>query len=251
MRTNRPAQTLLLAIAISSSLAAAEAPATLFAVGTAHDSDTGYLLYREYHYCEQDRLLCTVEYRDTFGLIFAKKHLDYRQSPVSPALVFSDYRRGVEVRIPAGANQGVVVDAGFDNFVRSIWDTLVSGDSKKFLFLPMGFDAPFKMKAERSHASDCPPATLCLKIAVDSWFLGIITDPIELAYSRTERRLHKFSGISNIKAENGQSLSVDIHYRYDADPQLMVFPQASGLCCEPNSGSSRISCCLQHQKVPL
>ena len=168
-------------------------------------------------------MLCTVQYRDSLGVIFAEKHLDYRQNPLSPSLLMTDYRSGVESRVSTSTQENLVVDAGFDNFVRSIWDTLDAGGNAKFPFLVVGFDKPIKMKAHRSTAGDCTAAELCLEIKLDSWFLGMIIDPIELSYARAVRRLLRFSGISNIKGENGESQNVDIHYQYD-NGQLLVPP---------------------------
>jgi hypothetical protein len=216
-------RTLLLVMLLSSRLVGAEQLPPPDVVGNAYDRDTGYFVYSEHHFCEEDQLLCTVQYRDSLGVIFAEKNLDYRKNLMSPLLVMTDYRSGVESRVPASEQENLVVDAGFDNFVRSIWDTLEAGGKAKFPFLVVGFDKPIKMKARRNSAGDCTAAELCLDIKLDSWFLGMIIDPIELSYSRAQRRLLRFSGISNIKDENGESLNVDIHYQYE-NGLLLVAP---------------------------
>lgn len=215
------AQTLLLAGLLSSILARAEHLPPGSVVGKAYDRDTGYFVYSEHHICGEDRQLCTVQYRDSFGVIFAKKDLDYRHNPITPSLVMTDYRRGEEVRVPASDQDNLVVDAGFDNYVRRIWEVLDAGDKTKFSFLVVGFDKPIKMMARRSNTDDCAAAELCLEINLDSWLLGKFIAPIELSYSRADRRLLRFSGISNIKDVNGESLHVDIHYQYDEELVLL------------------------------
>ena len=210
-------QTLLLAGLLSSMLAGAEQLAAGSVVGKAYDRGTGYFVYSEHHICGEDRQLCTVQYRDSFGVIFAKKDLDYRHNPITPSLVMTDYRRGEEVRVPAMGQDNLVVDAGFDNYIRSIWEVLDAGDKAKFPFLIAGFDKPIKMMALRSKDDDCTATELCLEINLDSWLLGKFIAPIELSYSRAERRLLRFSGLSNIKDVNGGSLHVDIHYQYDEE----------------------------------
>ena len=79
------------------------------------------------------------------------------------------------------------------------------------------------MRADRADQQACSQDELCLEIKVDSWLLGILASPIELAYSREDRKLLRFSGVSNIKGKNGESLHVDILYAY-GDALLMAGP---------------------------
>jgi hypothetical protein len=217
MRAKHITQALVLAVVFASTLAHAQQPTPPTVIGNAYDRDTGHFLYSEHHFCAADQMLCTVQYRDNLGEIFATKDLDYRQNPISPSLTMTDYRRDMQLRIPASEQSNVVVDAGFDNYVRSIWEDLDAGNKATFPFLVAGFDKPVKMKALRNDSNDCTSAELCLEINLDSWFLGMIIDPIELSYSRADRKLRRFSGISNIKDEDGDSLNVDIHYQYDEE----------------------------------
>jgi hypothetical protein len=217
MRAKRITLALVCAVAFASTLARAQQPTPPTVIGNAYDRDTGHFLYSEHHFCAADQMLCTVQYRDNLGEIFATKDLDYRQNPISPSLTMTDYRRDMQLSIPASEQPNVVVDAGFDNYVRSIWEDLDAGDKATFPFLVAGFDKPVKMKALRNDSDDCTSAELCLEINLDSWFLGMIIDPIALSYSRADRKLRRFSGISNIKDEDGDSLNVDIRYQYDEE----------------------------------
>lgn len=220
MLTNLLPKTLVFIMLFFSRLVVAEQLPLPSVVGSAYDRDTGDFLYSEHHFCRENLMQCTVQYRDSFGVIFAKKHLDYRQSPTSPSLVMTDYRSGEELRVPTSTQTNLVVDAGFDNFIRSTWDTLDAGGNVRFRFLVAGSEKPIKMKALRSNYDGCITSELCLEINLNSWFLRMIIDPIELSYSRADRRLLRFSGISNIKGENGETLNVDIHYLYEDKPLL-------------------------------
>ncbi|MEH6592581.1 MAG: hypothetical protein V7746_20105 [Halioglobus sp.] len=206
----------LLAMAFSSMGLADDNPVPTV-IGTAYDQQSGHFLYIEQHFCSADSHLCTVEYRDSFGAIIAQKRLDYSQSLISPGLVMNDYRQDIEVTVPAGNRNDTVVDAGFDNYVRSKWDELFSGDAVRFPFLVLGFDKPLKMRADRDETPDCGDDKLCLSVSLDSWILGMLTDPIELSYTRDTRKLARFSGVSNIKGDAGEALMVDIHYQYEND----------------------------------
>jgi hypothetical protein len=70
------------------------------------------------------------------------------------------------------------------------------------------------MRAVAPSDAACGPTELCLEVKLDSWLLGMLAPPIELAYDRNERKLLRYRGISNIRDSSGKSQSVEIHYRY-------------------------------------
>ena len=182
--------------------------------GSAYDRSSGNLIYRELHFCDFSLTQCTIDYRDATGELIAQKLLDYRTGPHSPTLVVKDFRGDEQTDLTLTGNPDWVVDAGFDNFVRSKWDSLESGEVVKFPFLIPGFEKPLKMRAQRADEDKCTAAELCLEIVLDSWLLGMLVDPIALSYSRSERKLLRFQGISNLRGSDGESLDVDIRYHY-------------------------------------
>jgi hypothetical protein len=182
--------------------------------GSAYDRSSGDLIYREYHFCDLASIQCSVEYRDAADELIAQKQLDYSAGPYSPTLVMNDFRQEEEISLNLAGSPDWVVDAGFDNFVRSKWDMLDAGEVVKFPFLVPGFEKPLKMRAQRADKDSCVSDELCLEIVLDSWLLGMLVDPIALSYSRPERKLLRFQGISNIRGSNGESLDVDILYQY-------------------------------------
>jgi len=210
----------LVFLALFSGAVLSHSPGARVVVGTAYDKDTGSILYTEHHSCTDEGRICTVQYRDTAGVTIANKTLDYRHSLFSPALTMSDFRADLELTLPAGADNNVVVDAGFDNYVRSIWKQLELGETVRFPFLVAGFDEPISMRVGPTTSGSCDSAVLCLEVRIDSWLLGMLADPIELSYSRVDRTLLRFSGVSNIKGTDGESLNVDIHYRYEDEVLL-------------------------------
>ena len=182
--------------------------------GSAYDRSSGSLIYREFHFCDLSSTQCSVDYRDATGELIAQKLLDYRTGPHSPTLVVKDFRGDEQADLTLTGNPDWVVDAGFDNYVRSNWDTLDSGEVVKFPFLVPGFEKPLNMRARRTDEDSCFAAELCLEIVLDSWLLAMLVDPINLSYSRPERKLLRFQGISNIRGVDGESLDVDIRYHY-------------------------------------
>ena len=182
-------------------------------VGRAFDETGEQLLYSEYHYCGSE-LACMIEYRKPDGELIARKDLDYSYGPHSPALVMIDYLSGKEVRVGSSEREDVIVDAGFDNYVRSRWGELSAGESIEFPFQVVGFDQPLAMKAYRASQGSCALEDLCLEVSLDSWFLGLLVDPIALSYARDSRRLLRFRGVSNLRDDKGKTFQVDIRYEY-------------------------------------
>jgi len=203
----------LLAAPLASS--AAERPDIL---GRALHPDTGEVLYLERHYCNEEEQSCRVLYQLPDDSLIALKTVDYRLSSQAPGLFFEDYRHQRELRLdPTQATQAqgseLVVDAGFDNFVRARWDTLADGGTLRFPFLPLGREKPLAMRIGPRAGDGCDQQ-LCLQVELDSWFLGMLVDPVELTYDRSQRRLLRFRGISNIPTAEGGGQSVDLHYSY-------------------------------------
>ena len=188
----------------------------LFVVGEARSVKDGELRYKEYHHCSPDRQQCQVLYRDTDGNLFARKNIDYSQSLSSPTMTVEDLREGRTQLIDGGGEPDLVVDAGFDNYVRQRWSELYSGETVRFPFLIAGRDSPLTMKASREQEQSCDGGALCLSVTLDAWLLSMLVQPIELVYD-SERRLLQYRGISNIRDAEGRSQQVLIDYDYAVD----------------------------------
>lgn len=184
-------------------------------IGEAKDQRSGELLYRELYFCNADALLCSVEYRDPQGELISRKALDYTQGPHVPRVAIEDFRHGRTEALERKPQESLVVDAGFDNFVRSRWQQLSTGERVTFQFLVVGAKKPYNMKAQRNDDADCEPHTLCLTVEIDSWLLGLVAPAIELVYDREARQLLRFVGTSNIRSTDDKTQQVDIAYRYD------------------------------------
>jgi hypothetical protein len=210
-----------------STTAIAQTQTSFDVIGNAYDRKEGHLLYTENHYCAVESRQCTVEYRDEQGITFAKKELNYSASSQAPQVVVTDFRNESTVEASAGDRSDLVVDAGFDNFVRSVWMRLEAGTVVKFPFLVVGLNDPIGMTALRTESGACTDTELCLEVNLDSWFLRLLVSPIELSYSLQDKRLLRFSGISNIKGDEGESLDVDILYRYNNEQPLNGLVQQS------------------------
>lgn len=222
--------TRLLAFALV--LAALPAQAALtFEEGLARDPDSRALLYREHHLVRRadgkptERL---VIYRCADGTPFARKRVDYRRSAQAPEFSFEDVRLGyreglrrsggagtVWVRDARGESersaalddpaQALVADAGFDEFIRSNWAPLVSGQS-----VPLRFAVPSRLQTLGFKVDRQGPVTLGQEPAESfrlklGGLLGWIAPHIDVAYGRESRRLLRFEGLSNLRSDDGRS----------------------------------------------
>ena len=184
-------------------------------VGQAYDMRSGEPLYKELHECDDNNMNCSVQYRDEAGELIASKSMDYSLAPHSPALFIQDFRMDKELRIERAPEEALVVDSGFDNYVRTQWSALSDGQDVRFRFLVAGRDKPLSMVARRDKEG-CEAGQMCIKVKLDSWLLGGIVPPIELTYAQDSRRLLRFRGLSNLKDTNGDSQMVDIRYQYQS-----------------------------------
>jgi hypothetical protein len=188
------------------------------------------LLYFEDHWqrFENDRLVeRTVLYRCGDGTAFARKNLDYRKSLEIPEFDFidtrSNFREGLRWRnnqpelwvIASGQSKErsrilssqdqVVADAGFDEFIRRQWPSLLSNRP-----VPLSFAVPSRLQAynfqlNRTGSTQIQgekAQTFRLKLG---GLLGWLAPHIDVAYATDDQRLLRFTGLSNLRDDRGDS----------------------------------------------
>jgi hypothetical protein len=165
---------------------------------------------------------------------FARKELDYASDRIAPAFTFEDARsgfaeglkrgaRGLEVFERAGANAklrtemlsragALVADAGFDEFVRTRWESLERGASVEVPFLvPSRLDSVnFKVR-KVSEATIEGEAANVFRLSVAGplgWFLS----DIDVSYRKRDRQLMRYRGITNIRDASGEMLEAQIDF---------------------------------------
>lgn len=237
--------------AVNTSANAATPAYQLFAIGEARNATGGELLYREYHLASPEEPVHVVEYREPGGRLFASKTLHPGGSAFAPGFIQLDLRSGEllsarwqesALQLGRRADEGatmhrrvvetpdtapLVIDAGFDQFVRQQWDTLRNGTTVRFDFALPARLGLVSLQA-RSVPCDGDPGMACFRIAPANSLLRLVVEPIELAYTTSDRRLARFRGIGNIGAGEGDPDVVSITYSYpEAQPlpgcQPLVF----------------------------
>jgi hypothetical protein len=219
----------------------------LWAIGTAWVQDKSEVLYHEYHFAEnpQHNLPTRVQYRTPDGALIAEKSMDYSLSMTVPAITQIDYRNSARINtefLPAGrspqvrvgfqahdSNQyreemvsyrdAMVVDAGFDPFIRNHWERMVSGSSVSAHFLvPSRLDT-VRVNLSQTETGNCNGVDedmhcFVIRPAGLLRVVGFLIDPIYIGYDRGSQRLMMFNGLSNLRDDAGEPRNVLITYEY-------------------------------------
>lgn len=228
----------IFAIALIGSLSPELFARDLVKTGYARTRESGRLLYVESHYVRE--LGTAAENRIVLyrcapaGAAFARKELNYHSQRHAPDFNMTDARsgysegvrrttQGLSVYSKADAasprreamlalRPNLVVDAGFDDFVRSNWRDLDSGKTVSFPFLvPSQRDTfNFKVRKEREVLIEGVTASVIrLNLSgVLSWF----TPFIEVSYRQSDQVLMRYEGLTNIRNADGQLLEAVIDF---------------------------------------
>jgi hypothetical protein len=217
--------------------------AAVHTIGTAYDLRSDKPLYSEAHCVTGDALEREVIYRDAGERLIAHKTLDYRTGQATPSYVQRNFYAGESITVAlredtlemtvgdlAGAGETasarldgekpLVIDAGFDAFVRENWDTLVAGQTLRFEFPFAARESLFALRIGPSQCSYDTSTDQCFRLELDNWVLRALLDPIELGYDAGHKRLARYRGLSNIGDGAGEGQVVDIRYRYEDLPAV-------------------------------
>ena len=220
---------------------------TLWTIGTAWTPDQSAVLYYEYHFAENPdlQLSTRVQYRRADGSVFAEKTIDYSRSLTAPDIQHIDYRntaritteltddsRAAMIKVGFQAHdspryreellahrESVVVDAGFDPFVRKHWQSLITGESVSAgMLVPSRLDTVrvSLTKADASHCDQASTDVYCFVIRPAGMLraVGWLVDPIYIGYDQQSQRLKIFYGISNLRDDDGDPQNVLITFEY-------------------------------------
>lgn len=211
-----------------------------------HGSDFLYGERHVLHFRDGQLTERVVLYTCRNGAAFARKTVHYID-PLAPDFVLEDVstgmREGLESR-PSGravffradradaerrheiaVERGLVVDAGFDQFVRDEWDALMSGRTATMRFLvPSRLrDISFDVEHLRSDRfGDIPVEVFRLKL---SGFWGWFLPGIDVDYSRADHVLVHYDGLSDLRDKSNANYQAEITFPLDdrkvADAQAL------------------------------
>jgi len=232
---------LIVLVALPAMSGAAANQSRAYVIGDAFGLKSNDLVYRETHCGTRDELASEVFYQHRDGSLIAHKELDYRSGLTTPSFVQHNFQAGEKIQVsfdqetvsmsvidyekresnksyPVADTAGkpIVIDAGFDGFIRDNWDNLVSGETQEFQFPLASRSSLVSLQVKPSVCSYETETDQCFTLEPSNWFFRMLASPIELGYDASLARLTRYRGLSNINDENGQGLVVDIKYRYQA-----------------------------------
>lgn len=204
--------------------------------GEARDPANGQLLYREQHLIRSDGhgdpLQRLVLYRCPSGAAFARKRVDYRTSAIAPAFALIDARDGYHEGLrrddgrilvwsgigpprPEALDRGarpLVADAGFDEFLRAHWDALLAGQAQALAFAVPARGRALEFEVEYLGAGEIGgTAVERFELQLDG-LLGLIGPSITVAYTASGHHLRRFSGLTNLRDDDGEPLHAHIDF---------------------------------------
>ena len=199
-------------------------------------------LYCEY-FSNPDKHKIHVDYIRN-GDTFATKELDYSINPTIPIVKQIDNRTGerresvfddknIELIYQENNDKKIqtislavkdidVVDAGFDQFVKSNWNELTSGKTLSIAFASMVHQKSLPLRVSSIPPEQCKakkdtmPASHCFSVDIDNTFLRILLSNIKISYDQ-QHRLLQFDGVVNLQDDAGKSQSAVINYFYKDD----------------------------------
>jgi len=202
-------------------------------VGYAYDQKTEELLYLERHqrWFDGGRIRYqAVDYLDPEGTLFAQKTLSYDDAQERPNFALIDRRTGHietltydENGYRVGACKGVgqswreniidqkdfVADAGFDRMIIARWDELMGGARIELPFLiPIAAKTvPFRLKMLATN-----PDSVTFRMSPRSWLVRMLVAPIDVSYSKSDKRLLSYRGLSNLHNDRLKNFKVSIEF---------------------------------------
>ena len=206
-------------------------------VGTAYSLDDERVLYRErrvQEFRDGELVGSEVEYLTPEGEVFAVKTIRFDSGLTTPEFTFVDYRedfregalrRGDNVELFSGTGpepdrrrselpEAPVIDAGFDRFIAREFDRLAGGERLAFDFAVPAEQRFVRFQVEKTGELELEDGrAIELRMRPANVLLRLLVDPIRMVYDE-RRRLLEFSGISDVRNEEGDRHEARIVFDY-------------------------------------
>jgi hypothetical protein len=202
--------------------------------GIATDLKSNKFYYLEEHMETIDHHVLkqtVIQYKDSAGAVIAKKTINYSGNKVTPVFEQNDYRDGYTEGVSFTGDKlvlkfrksnketlktksidrpaNLVVDGGFNYYIKGNWAELAAGNTKVFNFaVPSQLDYfSFRLYKDSQQNDE-----IVFKMEPDNYLLRKLVDPIRVTYKVSTRRIIKYEGLSNINDKKGKSYLVKIMY---------------------------------------
>ena len=176
-----------------------------------------------------------ISYKDQSGTVFANKTISFSGGQTAPSFLQKDLRDGSMEGAQVSGNtvtlvykkntdtpqksktltvpSPLVVDGGFNYFVKKHWAAMLLGKQVTFNFaVPSQLDYfAFRIQKQSETIYNGKKAII-IKMDADSYIIRQLVDPVLLTYDTETMRLMKYEGISNISDSNGKNYQVQLTY---------------------------------------
>lgn len=206
-------------------------------LGTAtfkHSTDFAYAERHSLRYQGNRLMDRVVLYLCRDGSAFARKTVRY-VDVTAPDFLFEDASNGMREGVRTGpdgrlmvfqANHadaertaglppeaGLVIDAGFDEYMRARWQALLDSGAQSLPLLVPSRQERMRFHVEHlRHAQIAGRAAEVFRLKLDG-ALGWILPAIEVAYDADEHQLLRYDGLSDLRDVAGNNLSVHVEFK--------------------------------------
>lgn len=113
----------------------------------------------------------------------------------------------------------LVMGPTLGDFIKSKWNPLIRGKVVRFSLPAMSLQRLATFKLEKLDSSPyLRRGVVVFQMSIDSFFLGLLLDPVQMVYDREKKRVVEIHGPSLLERRvNGKKVDVDadIYYRYN------------------------------------
>lgn len=214
--------------------------------GYAYSQKDRALLYSEHHMMELDEqgklTHSEVFYYSSTGKLMAKKYLNYHESGYLPDFEYTNLFSNQGFKVSASDNditilikqngqesekivetinqKPLIVDAGFDVFMRENWPDLLAGKKKivEFLSPTRAMFITFEIQRIESILDESAEnQTVAFQLSPKNFIISLLVDPIDLKYHKQTGRIMSYQGLTNIERidDPDQNYVADIEYVYE------------------------------------
>ncbi len=209
-------------------------------VGKGYEIETGKFVFWEKHrqiWKGEKLLRSVVAFHNPKGELFARKYLDFQKNQDAPNFILKDYRDGYyesikwidknqflfELRRKEGnklkknsivTDPPVVIDGGFDNYIRDNFTDLIQRSHTVSFALPYRRDfvsLDLKNRGERIFQSK---KVVAIQLIISNVLIRQLASPINLLYDKKKQHLLMYEGISSINNKKGKSFQTRIIYKH-------------------------------------
>lgn len=225
----------VLGLSVSSQLLAAVS----HSVGIARDAEDRTIRYVEHHqYLASGEHL--VRYFDANGSLMVTKKITYPSLPQHPEIDQTDLTKNTQVRTTNSARSvtmlrnmsGVseslevaldnttIIDAGFDSFLRSQWQTFSVGESQTFKLAVVGKESLLKVQITKQAVTN---SNTTFKIEPKNFFIRMLVPEMLLIYG-PDRQLLTYKGLTNLNLPSGEDRNVIVTFSNYTSPGQLSKP---------------------------